>query len=376
VQEPAGATEGGPGARADVQAGQGIDRPASPTRRPRTARERFGGAFSLLLTGVADIWTAVRTAHREGGDAFGLVLMVFSAASFSAMAAFSKLLLPDAPTQAVVFTRATIMAATFGLMARARGVSLAGHRPMRLILRGLLGYGAVSCYFYSVQHLPIGDAVLLQYSHPVFVAVLAPLLLGERIGRWHWLLVAIALVGVAFIVGPSGQIREQALVGLLGSVLSGFAYITVRDLSKTEHPLTILFWFPAIMIPGSLIAAIAAGKASIPTTGLEVLGHVAVTVTGLVGQFALTEGLARTGAARATAVTMTGPIFGMIFGWWFFATFPSWPSVAGTALVIGALVTLALNRPAPVAGSSTMKAWCVPNANGSGASSRSEGDDR
>jgi drug/metabolite transporter (DMT)-like permease len=280
--------------------------------------------------------------------------MVLSAASFSLMAAFSKLLFPpDAPTQAVVFSRAVIMAATFGILARMKDVSLMGKRPMRLLLRGLLGYGAVSCYFYSVQHLAIGDAVLLQYSHPVFVAALAPFLLAERTGRWHWALVLVALAGVALIVGPSGKLREDALVGVLGSILSGFAYITVRGLSREgdpnrEHQLTIVFWFSIVMIPGALVAAVSAGKAALPHSGREVLGHLAVAVTGLVGQFALTEGLARCGAARATAVTMTGPIFGMIFGLWFFGTLPSWASVAGTALVIGALVTLALNRPPPV----------------------------
>lgn len=279
--------------------------------------------------------------------------MVLSAAAFSAMAAFSKLLLPGSPTQAVVFSRSLIMAVTFGAIARARGVSLIGSRPWTLALRGLLGYGAVSCYFYSVQKLPLGDAVLLQYSHPVFVAVLAPFLLHEKMGRWHWRLVLAALLGVALIVGPSGTLRSDALVGLCGTVLSGLAYITVRDLSKTEHPLTILFGFSVLMVPGSLIAAIAAGERSIPQNGREVLGHVAVTVTGLVGQLVLTEGLTRTGAARATAVTMTGPIFGMIFGWWFFATLPSGASIAGTALVIGALVMLALNRPTA---STTMRA--------------------
>lgn len=299
----------------------------------------------MLLTGVADVWTAVQTATGKRADSTGLVLMIASAASFSAMAAFSKLLLPGVPTQAVVLSRATIMAVTFAAMARWKNVSLLGRRPVRLLLRGLLGYGAVSCYFHSVQVLPIGDAVLLQYSHPVFVAVLAPMILAERIGRWHWWLVLVALAGVALIVGPSGHLRSDAVVGLCGSVLSGLAYITVRDLSRTEHPLTILFWFPAVMIPGALAGALYAGERSIPQSGREVLGHLAVTATGLIGQFALTEGLARTGAARATAVTMTGPIFGMIFGYWFFATLPAASSLAGTALVIGALILLAWNRP-------------------------------
>ena len=94
-----------------------------------------------------------------------------------------------------------------------------------------------------------------------------------------------------------------------------------------------------------VVGVIAAGEAAIPKTASEVLGHLAVTASGLVGQFALTEGLARTGAARATAVTMSGPIFGMLFELWFFGVAPSAASVAGAALVIGALVLLALWGP-------------------------------
>ena len=177
-----------------------------------------------------------------------------------------------------------------------------------LLFRGLLGYGALSCYFWSVQHLPLGDAVLLQYSHPIFVAAIAPFVLYARrprggIGRSS----SIALAGVGLIVGPAGNPRGPALVGLTGSMLSGLAYMAVRKLSKTEHTLTILVWFPLATIPLSLIWVARAGAAALPKSGVEVAGHLLVFLTALLGQGTLTEGLRRAGAARATAVTMTGP---------------------------------------------------------------------
>jgi drug/metabolite transporter (DMT)-like permease len=291
----------------------------------------------VARTGGAELWASP-------GDGAGLLLMVASAFLFSLMAALAKLILPDTPTQAVVLSRGVLMTAVFTAMAWRSGVSLLGSRPRTLFLRGLLGYGAVSCYFYSVQHLPIGDAVLLQYSHPVFVAVLAPLFLREATGRWHWPLVLLALLGVGLIVGPSHQLGTGALVGLSGSVLSGFAYMTVRDLSRTEHPFTILFWFPAVTIPGALVGAIHGGAASLPRGWNDVLGHLAVITCAIVGQLALTAGLARAGAARATAVTMSGPVFGLGLGWLCFDTVPTWSSAAGTALVIGSLLLLAAAR--------------------------------
>jgi drug/metabolite transporter (DMT)-like permease len=307
----------------------------------------LGNTKSLLITGLADVWSAVREQAERPGERFGLVLMVISAACFALMAAIVKKLLPHTPMQAVVFSRGILMTTTFVLLARRQGIPIVGSKPWVLLLRGLLGYGALSCYFWSVQHLPLGDAVLLQYSHPVFVAAIAPFFLHEATARWHWPLVLAALAGVALIIGPSGQFRGAALVGLCGSMLSGLAYMAVRRLSKTEHPLTILVWFPLATIPLSLFATLKAGRAAIPSTGLEVAGHLLVYLSALCGQWTLTWGLARAGAARATAVTMTGPVFGLAFGWLLFGTRPVLESLIGTAVVIGAVILLAREgRPA------------------------------
>jgi len=299
---------------------------------------------SLLITGLADVWAALRERARGPGERFGLVLMVLSAAFFALMAAVVKSLLPDTPVQAVVFSRGVMLSVLFAGVARHQGVPLLGHRPLMLLLRGLLGYGALSCYFYSVQHLPLGDAVLLQYSHPLFVAALAPFALGERTGRAHWPLVVAALVGVGLIVGPSGELRGAAAVGLFGSSLSGLAYLAVRKLSRTENPLTILLWFPLATVPLSLIAVLRLGTAALPRNGVEVLGHLLVTATALIGQLTLTHGLIRVRAARATAVTLTGPVFGLLYGIALFGTLPKPASLAGMALTISALILLARSR--------------------------------
>jgi len=307
----------------------------------------LGNTKSLLLTGLADVRSALSEESRRPGDRFGLALMVFSAACFALMAAIAKRMLPGTPMQAVVLSRGILMTTTFVVLARRQGVPIVGANPGMLLVRGLLGYGALSCYFWSVQHLPLGDAVLLQYSHPIFVAAIAPFFLHEATGRWHWPLVMAALAGVALIVGPAGHLRGPAMIGLTGSMLSGLAYMAVRKLAKTEHTLTILIWFPLATIPLSLIATLRTGAAAIPKSGLEVAGHLLIYATALAGQYTLTMGLARAGAARATAVTMTGPVFGMLFGWLIFGTQPSPTSLAGTAIVIAAVVLLARRvRPA------------------------------
>jgi drug/metabolite transporter (DMT)-like permease len=281
--------------------------------------------------------------------------MVASAFWFALMAAIAKRWLPDTPTQAVVLSRGLLMTALLWALARRQRVPIVGRRLGMLVTRGLLGYVALSCYFWSVQHLPLGDAVLLQYSHPIFVAVLAPFVLREPTSRAHWVTVLIAFGGVALVVGPSGELRGTAAIAVGGALCSGLAYLAIRKLAATEHPLTIMVWFPLVTVPGGLVGAVLAGPASVPRDLGEVLAHLAVAATARLGQLTLTRGLARVEAARGTAATMTGPVFGVLFGLALFGTVPSPTSVAGMLVVAGCAVALARGRrrplPAPAPGS-------------------------
>ncbi|HEX2568987.1 MAG TPA: DMT family transporter [Polyangia bacterium] len=293
---------------------------------------------------LAAAWSSVHEAATGDGEGFGLVLMVVSAASVTLMAAFAKKFLPDAPQQAVVLSRGVFLSVVFVALARYKRAPLAGQRPGLLIGRGFLSYAALSCYFYSVQHLPLGDAVLLQYSHPVYVAAIAPWWLGERTSRSHWGLILLALVGVALIVRPAGEVRAAALVGVLGSLLSAFAYMAVRGLSRTEHPMTILAWFPLATIPPALVAVLFTGRAALPQSGRQVMGHLLVALVAIVGQLTLTYGLTRARAARATAITLTGPVFGLVFGYLFFGALPTTASLVGTIVVLTTLALLGRGR--------------------------------
>ena len=291
--------------------------------------------------------------HHQHADTRGLLLMVASALCFAAMAPFTRKWLRAVDPQSIVLARAVVMLLVFGVWARVAGVSLAGHDRAGLVLRGFLGYLAISCYVWSTQHLPPGQAVLLQYSHPVFVAALAPLLLSERPGPLHWPLVLAGLVGLALALG---------VAGLGGACLSGFAYMTVRRVAATEAPLTIVFWFALVMLPASLIGAlvpwspldalaglttnpVATARHLVPEVTREWLGCAAVVAAGLLGQITLTEGLARAGAARAVAVTMAGPLFGLAFDVLFFGQWPTPVALIGTVVVVAALSALGLLKP-------------------------------
>ena len=313
----------------------------------------------------ADLGALQRAARRA--DTRGLWLMVASAFAFAAMAPFTRKWLQPIEPQSIVAARAVVMTLLFLAWGRLRGVDLLGKDRKGLLLRGTIGWLAISCYVWSTQHLPAGQAVLIQYSHPVFVAAVAPWLLRERPGPGHWPLVVAALLGLALALRVGGTVDRAAAIGLVGALLSGVAYLTVRRISRTESPVTIVFWFSLVMLPTSLISCFtpwslldsfaglvgheAAASAArvplrlLPETGGEWLGYAGVVVAGLLGQVTLTEGLRLAGAARATAVTMAAPLFGLLFDVAFFSRMPTAFGVVGTLLVVVALSLLGILKP-------------------------------
>jgi len=87
-----------------------------------------------------------------------------------------------------------------------------GHRDNRwpLIGRGVFGFLGMTCYYFSLAHLPLGDATAVMFTNPAMTAVLAYFLLGESFGIADGLAMFLCFVGVIFIARPSSIFGEAA----------------------------------------------------------------------------------------------------------------------------------------------------------------------
>ena len=190
----------------------------------------------------------------------GVLYMAASAFSFSVMALLVKLASPLLPTGELVFSRAVITLALSYAMVRQKGLSPWGHSFGKLALRGLLGFGGLSGYYIALARLPLADATTLQNATPAITAGLAWWLLGERVAWSTAIGIACSVAGVTIVVHPSGTgLDPVGVLASLGGVLcSSFAYVTVRKLAQTDHPLVIVFYFPLVAMPLSLPWMIAA----------------------------------------------------------------------------------------------------------------------
>ena len=273
----------------------------------------------------------------------GIRFMVLSAFAFSAMTVCVKVAAVRLPTVEIVFVRALISLALSLVGLAGSGVSLLGKRRGLLLLRGLLGFGGLHCVFWSVAHLPLAEATVLQYTHPLFTALLATVLLSESPGPGVLRGIALSLAGLALVTGLVGGASQGLMlepsavaVALAGAFLSACAYVVVRRLSATESPLVIVLYFPLVTVPATLPLV---WHTAVWPVGAEWLWLLGVGVWAQVGQVALTHGLRRERAARATALSYLQVLFAAGFGLLLFGErLTPWAACGAALIVLGSLV--------------------------------------
>lgn len=274
--------------------------------------------------------------------------MAGAAFFFSIMSLLVKAAGQRLPPQEMVLARAVVGAGLSWYWIRARGVSPWGSRKGLLTLRGLLGFGAMSAFFYALTRLPLADATVIQYTNPVFTAVLAAAFLSERMAPRDVGLLFLSLAGVVlmtrpgFLFGLEERLDPVAVgVALAGAILSAGAYVTVRRLGRTEDPVVIVFWFALVATVGSIPATAVNGLVPTP---IEWLALAAIGVVTQVAQVLLTRGLKEERAGRAMAVGYMQIVFAALWGALFFAEYPDAWGAAGAGLII--LGTAGIARPA------------------------------
>lgn len=297
-------------------------------------------------------------AGRVDATGGGLGYMAQAAFWFAMMSLCVKLAGQRLPTMQVVFVRAcfTLLLSAIGLW-HAR-IAPFGRRTGLLLFRGLVGSGGLICFYAAVVHLPLAEATVIHQTSPVLTAVLAALLLGERLEARVLRAMALAFGGVVLIARPatlfatwSGradagpQLPWQFVgIALLGAMLAAAAYVTVRRLGRSEPPLLVVFYFPVVTVP--LAAPFALPQWVWPDAG-EWLLLVGVGVTTQIAQIALTKGLSREPAGRAMAVGYLQIAFATLAGSVAFGTLPDAWSWAGMASIGASLFVI--GRPGRIA---------------------------
>ena len=280
--------------------------------------------------------------------------MVASALAFSLMGLCVKQVGGRIPTAEVVLVRAIVSVALSWWLLQRAGVDPWGERRGLLIVRGAIGTAALLCVYAALAQLPMASATVLQYLYPTITALLAWLMLGERIGKRVLIATTLGWAGVVLVAQPAGLLQGATalpplavLIALAGALFTSLAYVSVRSLGNSEHPLVIVFYFPLVALP--LTLPLVALDPVLPTAS-ELLWLIGVGVFTQVGQVYLTRGLTALPAAQATAISYVQVVFAGLWGWLVFGERIDGWTVAGAGLVLAAmLVSLRRSHPSAAA---------------------------
>ena len=274
----------------------------------------------------------------------GVRFMVLSAFGFALMSATVKhVSLHGIPVFEIVAARALVSLVISYLDVKRKGISVWGNNKPLLFARGAVGTMALMCVYYSVTTLPLAEATIFQYIHPVFTALLAVFFLKERIQSSTFICIALCLLGVYVMVRPeTGPDAEHALpmfsvmIAILGAFGSSIAYVIVRKLSQTEDSSVIIFYFPLVALPASIL--LIGDQFVMPDLYLTMM-LVLVGVFTQIGQLGLTKAMQTQEAGKASAYSYVQIIFSVILGIVFFGELPSaWTYLGGALIVTGALI--------------------------------------
>jgi len=277
-----------------------------------------------------------------GSTRRALLALVGGALAFSLMTVCVRHLRGQLPVAEVVLGRAVVSLGLSAWLVRRAGLNPWGQRRGLLALRGLVGTAALLCVTKAVMELPLAIATVLQYLYPALTALLAWFWLGERPAGRLGLALALAWIGVLVISRP--PLLASGLPplppgplgwALAGSLLTAVAYVSVRQLSRSEHPQVIVLWFPLMALPLSLPVMLRHPVLPSPAA----LGWlVGVGLLTQIGQIGLTHGLSRLPASQATLVSTVQVAFAALWGWLVFAEPLDPVSAVGAALILTSIV--------------------------------------
>lgn len=237
--------------------------------------------------------------------------------AFSVMVAGVKMAAATLPSLEIVFFRSLFGSLMMFLFMMKRKVSFLGRPEDRklLLLRGVAGFLALSLHFYTLAVLPVGTAVILNYTGPIFVAILAMFVLGEKPGFLLISMVLISFFGLYLLIKPEVRIDPTQGAAIALAILSGLfaavAVISIQSIRRRESPLTIIFSFTAVSTIGSLFYLPFGFRWP---AGNEWIALIVIALGSFYGQLWMTIAYRRASASVVAPFAYLTPLLSFLYG--------------------------------------------------------------
>jgi|TARA_B110000263_G_scaffold80095_1_gene70030 drug/metabolite transporter (DMT)-like permease len=113
-----------------------------------------------------------------------------------------------------------------------------------LLLRIIFGLSGISFWFLAIRSMPLGQATTLFQSSVIFVTLLSPFLLNEKVGWFRWAAVLTGLIGIIIVTDPFSSAMSIAVIyGILAASSGAILAILLRRLGRSDKPTSIALWY-------------------------------------------------------------------------------------------------------------------------------------
>jgi drug/metabolite transporter (DMT)-like permease len=183
--------------------------------------------------------------------------MLGAVVSLSTMAISGRELSAELNTFQILFFRSLVGLAVISTLLQRAGWHQVKTRIFGVhVLRNVSHYAGQFGWFFALGVIPLSEVFAIEFTTPIWTAILATLLLGERMSRMRVAAVAAGFLGILVILRPGLAVVSIGALAVLGAAIAyAFSYVMTKKLSGTETPLSILFYMTAIQLPLGLAAA-------------------------------------------------------------------------------------------------------------------------
>jgi len=251
----------------------------------------------------------------------GIVLMCLSTVAFSIMHGLVRFVSEVLPPFQIAFFRNVFgLAFLLPLLMRSRFAILRTKQIGLHALRGVINMAAMLMFFTALSISPIAKVTALGFTAPIFMAILAVLVLGERFRIYRWSAIFLGFVGMLIILRPGLVAIDTGALLVTGSAaLWAVAMIIIKIQSRTESSLTIVAYMGIFLGVFSIAPALWVWQPfGLKTLGLMVL----IGLFGSIAQMAISQSLKETDPTALMPFDFLKLIWTAMIGAWFFAEIP------------------------------------------------------
>ncbi|ASQ89707.1 EamA family transporter [Prosthecochloris sp. GSB1] len=270
-----------------------------------------------------------------------IILMLIASACFATMAAMIKGIGYSLPIPEIIFFRSILPLPFFLWTLALQKKRLLVTARKTLVLRSLFGVLAMSGFYYALANIPLAESVFLGRTQPLILAILAPLVIGEKPTGSVWIAIGTGILGIALILEPSFGWAPAAWASIGGASASAMAHLLVRKLNRTDDPATIVANF---FMATALLSAVWTGPAFIMPTQHQWLLLAGVALFSTCGQYLMTLAYRLDQAPVVAAASYASIIFSVVYGYLFWQEVPPASAWVGGALIIAGSFILIRSR--------------------------------